>query len=132
MKRKVPLALLVEDSRTQALEIENNLRRYGLDVVVAHDGVGGLNMLDEHRPDLVVLDVNLPDMDGFQICRRIKRDPDTADIPVVMLTVEDSSDSTIQGLESGADDYIPKDAFAAETLIATLEALNIVIPNGGQ
>lgn len=122
-----PLILLVEDSPTQALEIQSHLQDYGFTVLVAEDGVSGLRCVDEHGPDLVVLDVNLPKMDGFQVCRRLKRDPQTARIPVIMLTVADSSESTITGLEAGADDYIPKDIFAVDNLISTMQSLGIEI-----
>jgi len=121
----VPIILLVEDSPTQAIEIAANLRRHGVEVVHAMDGVEALNMADQYNPVLIVLDVNLPRMDGFQVCRRLKRDPATQHIPVVMLTVADSSEATLQGLEAGADDYIPKDVFAHETLLSTLEAFDI-------
>lgn len=122
-----PLILLVEDSPTQALELSSHLKRFGLNVMVAEDGVSGLRLVDEHRPDMVVLDVNLPKMDGFQVCRRLKRDPQTASIPVIMLTVADSSESTLTGLEAGADDYIPKDMFAVDNLIATMQSLGMEI-----
>lgn len=117
------LVLLVEDSPTQAKEIELSLRRNGYEVVVAADGRAGLNMVYDCHPDLVVLDINLPEMDGFQVCRRVRRDPEIASIPIVMLTSADNSDSALTGLEAGADDYIPKDAFAVENLLATLQAL---------
>ncbi len=123
---KSPLAVIVEDSPTQAKQIAANLARYNVQSVIAYDGPEGLRAVDEHRPDLVVLDVNLPSMDGFQVCRRLKRDPNTAHIPVIMLTMEDDSEATLQGLEAGADDYIPKDMFAAENLLSTLNALGIV------
>ena len=72
--------------------------------------------------DLVLLDIMLPGMDGYQVCRRLKRDTNTAHIPVIMLTVADSSEATVQGLEVGADDYIPKDVWAIENLVTTLRA----------
>jgi two-component system cell cycle response regulator len=125
------LVLLVEDSATQAREIAANIRKNGFDVMIAEDGVTALNLVDENKPQLIVLDVNLPgDMDGFQICRRLKRDPNTRHIPVIMLTVADSSESTLAGIEAGADDYIAKDIFAAENLIATFAALNITPSEG--
>lgn len=119
------LVLLVEDSPTQAMEICANLQKYGFQVEIAQDGLTALRMVDELHPDLVVLDVNLPKMDGYQVCRRIKRDPNTAGIPVIMLTVADSSEATMTGLEAGADDYIPKDIFANENLISTLQAFDL-------
>lgn len=123
---KAPLAVIVEDSPTQAKQIAANLERYDVRTIIAYDGPDGLRAIDEHKPDLVVLDVNLPSMDGFQVCRRLKRDPQTRNIPVIMLTMEDDSEATLQGLEAGADDYIPKDMFAAENLLSTLTALGIV------
>lgn len=123
---KRPLAVIVEDSLTQAKQIAASLARHQIDTVIAYDGPEGLRAIDEHKPDLVVLDINLPTMDGFQVCRRLKRDPATAAIPVVMLTASDDSEATLEGLDAGADDYIPKDMFAAENLLSTLRALNIL------
>ena len=120
------LAVIVEDSPTQARQIKANLERFNVESIIAPDGPDGLRAVDEHQPDLVVLDVNLPTMDGFQVCRRLKRDPATANIPVIMLTMEDNSEATLEGLEAGADDYIPKDMFAAENLLSTLEALGLL------
>jgi len=117
------LALLVEDSPTQIIEITAALKKCGFDVISAIDGLAGLDMVYEHHPALVVLDVQLPTMNGYQVCRRLKRDPQTASIPVIMMTVADSSDATLAGLEAGADDYIAKDVFAAENLIATLNSI---------
>lgn len=120
-----PLALLIEDSPTQATEIAAALQDNGLAVLTAADGITGLNMVYEHQPVLVVLDVNLPQMNGYQVCQRLKRDPHTAAIPVIMLTAADSSEATLAGLEAGADDYIPKDVFASDNLAAALRSLNI-------
>jgi DNA-binding response OmpR family regulator len=120
-----PLALLVEDSPTQAIEIAAALKYCGFDVICAVDGLAGLDMVYEHYPVLVVLDVQLPKMNGYQVCHRLKRDPKTASIPVIMMTVSDSSDATLAGLEAGADDYIAKDVFATENLITTLNLLKL-------
>jgi twitching motility two-component system response regulator PilH len=122
----MPLVLLIEDSPTQAEEIASQISRYGVDVMVANDGLQGLRLVDSNRPDLILLDVNLPKMDGYQVCHRLKRDPDTKSIPVVMLTVASGSDDTLKGLEAGADDYIPKDAFAVENLTGTLRSLGLI------
>jgi CheY-like chemotaxis protein len=116
-----PLILIVEDSPTQAQKVGSVLTTlYGLHVIVAKDGVEALAMAGKDHPDAIVLDVNLPQMDGYQVCKRLKRDKNTAHIPVIMLTSSDTSDAALQGLESGADDYIPKDVFATENLISTL------------
>src|SRR5258705_5549328 len=98
-----PLALLVEDSPTQAIEITAALKQCGFDVVSAVDGLAGLDMVYEHYPVLIVLDVQLPKMDGYQVCRRLKRDPKTASIPVIMMTIADSSEATLACLEAGSD-----------------------------
>ncbi len=93
---------------------------------VAYDGPDGLREAVENPPALIVLDVKLPTMDGFQVCRRLKRNPATQDIPVIMLTEKADPKATMSGLRAGADDYIPKDIFAAEHLINTLQELGIL------
>jgi DNA-binding response OmpR family regulator len=118
--------LLVEDSRTQAAQIKETLESVGLKVRVAYDGPEGLRDALENPPALVVLDVKLPSMDGFQVCRRLKRNPATQDIPVIMLTEKASAKATMSGLHAGADDYIPKDIFASEHLINTLHELGVL------
>jgi CheY-like chemotaxis protein len=119
-------ALLIEDSRTQAAQIRETLESVGLHVRVVYDGPEGLREAIENPPALIVLDVKLPSMDGFQVCRRLKRNPSTQDIPVIMLTEKADPKATMSGLRAGADDYIPKDIFAAEHLVATLQELGIL------
>ena len=119
-------ALLIEDSRTQAAQIKETLESVGLQVRVAYDGPDGLREVLENPPSLIVLDVKLPTMDGFQVCRRLKRNPATKDIPVIMLTDRASAQDTLSGLQAGADDYIPKDIFATEHLVTTLQELGIL------
>jgi two-component system alkaline phosphatase synthesis response regulator PhoP len=118
--------LLIEDSPTQAAQIKTTLESVGLSVRVAYDGPDGLRMVLEQKPDLIVLDVKLPTMDGFQVCRRLKRAPETASIPVIMLTEKDGAQATMSGLQAGADDYIPKDIFATEHLMNTLQELGLM------
>jgi DNA-binding response OmpR family regulator len=122
----IPTVVIVEDSPTQAKLIAAQLSQHGVITVIADDGLAGLRAVYEYQPDLVVLDVNLPTMDGFQVCYRLKRDPDTAHIPVVMLTVEANAEETLIGLDMGADDYIPKDGFATENLLVTLQAMGLI------
>lgn len=124
---KQPLALLIEDSPTQALEIVAALKAQGFEVLTAQDGVVGLEVAYQHHPVLVVLDVHLPEMNGYQVCRRLKRNQDTASIPVIMLTSVDSSAATLAGIEAGANDYIAKDEFAIENLIAALKSFNLLV-----
>lgn len=118
--------LLIEDSKTQAAQIKATLEGLGLEVRVAYDGPDGLRAVMERPPALIVLDVKLPTMDGFQVCRRLKRTPETQSIPVIMLTEKDGAQATMSGLQAGADDYIPKDIFATEHLINTLQELGIL------
>ncbi len=118
--------LLVEDSKTQAAQIKETLESVGLLVRLAYDGPDGLREAVDNPPSLIVLDVKLPTMDGFQVCRRLKRNPETQNIPVIMLTEKADAKATMDGLRAGADDYIPKDIFASEHLIDTLRELGIL------
>ncbi|MBL8154807.1 MAG: response regulator [Anaerolineae bacterium] len=118
--------LLIEDSKTQAAQIKATLESMGFDVRVAYDGLDGVRAVMEKQPSFIVLDVKLPGMDGFQVCRRLKRSPDTQAIPIIMLTERDEAQATMSGLAAGADDYIPKDIFATEHLMNTLQELGLL------
>ena len=118
--------LLIEDSKTQAAQIKSTLESLGLEVRVAYDGLDGIRSVMEKHPGLIVLDVKLPGMDGFQVCRRLKRSPDTANIPIIMLTERAEAQATMSGLQAGADDYIPKDIFATEHLMTTLQEMGLL------
>jgi len=109
--------LIIEDSNTQAIAIAAQLSTYEVDVIIANDGPQGLRMASAMRPDLVILDVNLPSMNGYQVCRRLRRDMDTAHIPIIMLTAATSPEETTKGLAAGADDYIHKGADAIQNVI---------------
>jgi DNA-binding response OmpR family regulator len=121
-----PTVLLIEDSQTQAKQIRDVLESVGLTVSVANDGPDGIREALENPPDLIVLDIKLPSMDGYQVCRRLKRADETKDIPVIMLTDKTGTKETLIGLKAGADDYIPKDVFAAEHLMETLRELGVL------
>ena len=118
--------LLVEDSRTQALRIQLELARYGVKLMIACDGISGLEAARTHRPDVVVLDVDLPDLDGYAVCQAIKSDPTIKHIPIIMLTQRDTARDTITGLQVGAVDYIPKDSFAEDNLVEALRQLGVL------
>jgi DNA-binding response OmpR family regulator len=118
-----PIILIVEDSPTQAKQIAATVISQGARAVIVSNGLDALTEVHNEFPALIILDVNLPKMDGFQICNRLKRDPVTAHIPVIMLTSVDSANATIKGLNVGADDYIPKDTFATDNLIVAIKAL---------
>ncbi len=118
--------LLVEDSKTQAKQIRDTLESVGLVVRVVGDGPEAIREAIENPPNLIVLDIKLPSMDGYQVCRRLKRTEETKHIPVIMLTDRTGAKETMTGLRAGADDYIPKDIFAAEHLMDTLRELHVV------
>jgi CheY-like chemotaxis protein len=118
--------LVVEDSPAQALALELLLREEGLQVLWASDGRNGVAMAQQHMPDVIVLDVEMPHMDGFEACKYLKEDPETADIPIVMLTVRDDVTTGKRGIDSGAIDFIPKDAFSGPVLLETLRQLHIL------
>ena len=115
--------LIVEDSEPQALKLKLALEHNGCNVLWSENGLGGLDLAQENKFDLIILDVELPDINGFEVCRRLKSDPTLKDIPVVMLTTLDGANDVMSGLDAGAIDYIPKDAFAEVVLIETIKQL---------
>jgi DNA-binding response OmpR family regulator len=119
--------LLVEDSATQALRLKALLEEQGLLVAWASGGGAGLQMARQLRPDLILLDVQMPDMNGFQVCRQLKGDQDTVDIPIIMLTRHDDSEAVVLGVQLGVTDYIPKDAFADAVLLETLRQMGLIV-----
>jgi len=118
--------LIVEDSTTQALHLQALLEEAGLHVIWAPDGQAGVKMAHQALPDLVVLDVQLPDMNGFQVCQDLKSQNDTRHIPIIMFTRHDDPEAVVLGLQTGVVDYIPKDAFADAVLIETLRQMGLV------
>ncbi len=122
-KAKRKTVLVVEDSPTQAIHLQSALSHKGLEVLCAVNGRVGIRMAQETHPDLIVLDVQMPEVDGFEVARILKGSPVTADIPIIMFTRQDSPEAVQHGLESGVLDYIPKDAFAQAVLLETLRQM---------
>ncbi len=118
--------LVLEDSPTQALHIQTLLEDAGLEVLVAQDGPAGLKIAQEQQPDLIVLDIQMPGMNGFQVCQRLKSNRNTQDIPIIMFTRHDEQEAVVLGLQTGAVDYIPKDAFADAVLLETLRQMKFI------
>lgn len=111
--------LLVEDDQTLLETLTFNLAREGYEVIRAGDGVNALDLARQHKPDLVVLDVMLPGLDGLTVCRTLRRE---TDVPIVLLTARSSEVDRIVGLDTGADDYIVK-PFSLGELLARLRAV---------
>ncbi len=122
--------LIVEDSPAQALALKHLLKEEGLQVLWAPDGQVGVELAQQHVPDVIVLDVEMPKMGGFEACRRLKEDSRTASVPIIMLTVRDDAVSALRGIDLGAVDFIPKDAFSGPVLLETLRQLHILPKSG--
>jgi two-component system alkaline phosphatase synthesis response regulator PhoP len=114
--------LVIDDQKELADLVRRSLEQDGFDVILAPDGTSGLKIATAHRPDLVVLDLSMPDIDGLEVCQRLKRDPRQARIPILVLSARASADDRILGLELGADDYLVK-PFVPRELVARVKAL---------
>jgi diguanylate cyclase (GGDEF)-like protein len=121
MGRDMSTVIVVDDDIDVARFIEVNLRLEGFDVVVAHDGQEALEAISDRVPDLALLDVMMPRIDGVELCRRLRSDPLTASLPVIMLTAKSLSADKVVGLTAGADDYIIK-PFDTLELIARVQS----------
>lgn len=117
-----PRILVVEDEAALATLLSYNLEKAGFAVSLAATGEDAMLGLSEDPPDLVLLDWMLPHVSGIEICRRIRRMPETADLPVIMLTARGEETDRIRGLDVGADDYVTK-PFSPAELIARIRAL---------
>jgi two-component system phosphate regulon response regulator PhoB len=114
--------LVVEDEVDLAELVAFNLRGEGHQVAVAHDGATALAEIQRNPPDLVVLDVMLPDISGIEVCRRLRRKPETIRLPVIMLTARSDEVDRVVGFEVGADDYVAK-PFSPRELVLRVEAI---------
>jgi two-component system alkaline phosphatase synthesis response regulator PhoP len=114
--------LVIDDERDLIELVRYNLDKEGYDVVAASDGTSGLEIATKHKPDLVVLDLMMPGMDGLEVCRRMRGDERTRRIPVIMLTAKAAEADRIVGLEMGADDYVTK-PFSPRELVARVKAV---------
>src|SRR5688572_177729 len=103
-----PKILVVDDEQDAIELIEYNLQAAGYRVLTANDGMEAVQKTRSTIPDLVVLDLMLPELDGLEVCKILRRDPATANIPIIMLTAKASELDRVLGLEIGADDYVTK------------------------
>jgi len=124
-----PRVLVVEDDDAIAQVLQRSLRMEGYDVKLAGDGVSALDLAHAFLPDLVILDLGLPGLDGIDVAKTLRRSDD--DVPILVLTARDAVESRVEGLDSGADDYLVK-PFERQELLARLRALLRRRPPRGQ
>ncbi len=106
--RTPPLILIVDDNPTNLDILQTRLRAHKYEVITAADGEAGLAMARENQPDLMLLDIMMPKMDGIEVCRRIKEDPSLPFMPIIMVTAKADSKDVVAGLEAGGDEYLTK------------------------
>ena len=114
--------LVVDDEQDLLDLIEYNLKKEGYRVLKAEDGVEALRVAGEHNPDLVLLDIMMPKMDGLEVCNKMRSDPDLMHIPIIFLTARSDEKTEVEGLDSGADDYVTK-PISTTKLISRIRAV---------
>lgn len=114
-----PIALVVDDESNILRFVRANLRASGYEVASAMTGTEALNQFKKANPNVIVLDLMLPEMDGLEVCRRIRQE---SDVPILIITAKDDIQDAVEGLNAGADDYITK-PFAVEELLARINAV---------
>ena len=114
--------LVIDDEKDLIELVRYNLEKEGFDVIAATDGQSGVEVVRKHRPDLVVLDLMMPGLDGLQVCQRLRSDPRTARVPIIMLTAKATEADRVVGLEFGADDYVTK-PFSPREVVARVKAV---------
>jgi len=119
MKEKI---LIVEDEKDIVKMLDYNLKKEGFRTLSCHDGEYALDLAGREHPDLIILDLMLPGMDGLEVCKALKKESKTQGIPVIMLTAKAQESDKIVGLELGADDYVTK-PFSPRELIARIKAV---------
>src|SRR3954451_17477623 len=125
MKSKI---LVVDDEPDVVQLIEYNLKGAGYDVITAQDGEEALKKARSSSPDLIILDLMLPQIEGLDVCKILRRDATTADIPIVMLTAKASEPDRVLGLELGADDYVTKPFSPRELVLRAKRLLRTESP----
>lgn len=122
MSNLQPNVLIVEDEPPLVELLSYNLEKAGFQIHIARDGEEALLAVEERKPDLILLDWMLPYVSGIEICRRIRRNPETRNVPIIILTARGEEDDRIRGLEAGADDYVVK-PFSPSELVARVRAV---------
>ena len=121
-----PIIVVVDDEKTSRLALRRLLEREGYRVAVATSGEDGLNLAIGLQPDMILTDVVMPDMDGYELCRKLREHSELADIPIIMLTSLDDQESRVMGIEAGADDFLSKpiEASLLKARVRTVTRLN--------
>ena len=114
--------LVVDDEKDITALVAYHLEREGFRVLQAHDGFQALDLVKRERPHLLILDLMLPQMSGLDVCRRLRKEPDTVRLPILMLTAKAEESDKVLGLELGGDDYLTK-PFGPRELVARVKAL---------
>lgn len=114
--------LIIEDEKDILQLVKLYLEKEGYRAVTAATGTEGLDSAKQHKPDLIVLDLMLPEIDGLEVCKRLRSAPETAMLPIIMLTAKAEETDQVIGLELGADDYVTK-PFSPKALVARVKAL---------
>ena len=116
MSEKSPVILVVDDNQQNLELIQAYLEDLDCETLAAHDGVEALEAVAESKPDLLLLDVMMPKMSGFEVCRRLKNNAETEDIPIIMVTALNEFGDIERGIDSGADDFVSKPVNRLELL----------------
>ena len=114
--------LIIDDEHNLVDAISNILKHEGFVTIEAFDGESGLKKAQQEKPHIIILDIMMPGMDGFEVLKRLKEDPSTADIPVIMLTAKTEDSAVIESWRKGADFYIPK-PFEIDELLHVIELI---------
>jgi two-component system, OmpR family, phosphate regulon response regulator PhoB len=125
-----PNVLIVEDDKDILQLLTYNIESSGFDVTTSRDGIEALDIARQKLPGLILLDLMLPSLDGFDVCKELKRDPETKSIPIIMLTARGEEVDRIVGLELGADDYVVK-PFSVRELVLRIRAILRRAEKGG-
>ena len=121
--------LIVDDEKHLVSLVSLHMRMSGYEVLVASDGEKALTIAKEEKPDLIILDLMLPKMDGWEVCKRLRKESRIGDIPVIMLTARSEIGDKLKGFECGADDYITK-PFSPRELVARVKRVLTRVRNG--
>lgn len=116
MSKSKPKILIVDDQPINIKIVQRKIEKAGMEVLVASNGHECLRMVDLNKPDIILLDIMMPEMDGIETCSKLKANPETSDIPIIFITAKSAKEDVLQGLDTGAVDYITKPLELDETM----------------